>query len=88
MKLWFSKTGEKQGRPWRVRLTDGKEYLCESVQGVGLCKTAKIPPAEVTEGGWCVEMPDPPGSVLLNFVKTSASPSAFRTGGSTARRRR
>lgn len=88
MKLWFSKTGEREGRPWRVRMADGKEYLCEAVNFVGLCKTAKIPPEEVTEGGWCVEVPEPPGSVLLNFVETKSAPPSPVRGGGTRRGRR
>ena len=71
MKLWFSKTGEKQGRPWRVRMSDGSEGLCSNVKAVGLCSTVRIPAEEVTEGAWAVELPDPPGSVLLDFVPTA-----------------
>ncbi len=87
MKLWFSKTGERQGRPWRVRLASGQEYLCESVRSIGFCNTAKVPPEEVTEGGWCVELPEPPDSVMLNAVESASRPGGLGGKARPGRRR-
>lgn len=84
MKLWYSKTGDRMGKPWRCRLENGKEYLCESVRSIGFCNTAKIPAEEVTEGGWCVELPEPPGSVMIGFIETAP----MRPAGSKGQRRR
>lgn len=96
MKLWFSRTGERSGRPWRVRLPDGSEFLCASVKSVGLAQTVRLAIEEVTEGHWAIELPDPPGSVLLDFVptkgpladaaKAAAAPAVL--GGKAARRGR